>query len=514
MVQTLFYHPSPRQDYLATQWEETVASLRTKNGGKMPGLIRILWSSGLLLKWKLAFIPLFLTYNVFNVALPYLIREMLYFLADTEGDEYTVSHGLIITVLLTMSGILSVVLRSVYWMNVMRTGNLVRILIMDRIYDKSLKVSQAAQSTITVGKTVNLLAVDGQRLYFFTTFAHFLVQSPFTIFLCLGLMVEIVGVSAVAGVLVCTLNVPLQLYVGSALGQLREKSMKASDERVKLTNEILQGIRFVKLSASEDPLLKQLSEYRNEELKHQRRFLTINGINRAIVFSLPILALTAVAVTYQTLGNVLTVDKAMTVFAFLTILRHPIALFPLALGSLSEARTSLKRLNAFFALKEKNEDWRESLPADSALLLKMEKGTFFWQEHENEKKEEIKPTLKGLHLDVRRGEKTAVVGPVGAGKTSLLCALLGEMAAHQTTKIYTVDDLRVSYMSQTAFIRNATVKDNILFGWAYDADRYARCVDAAALSPDLEVLANGDSTEIGEVGMRVCVCVCVSIVIV
>lgn len=121
-----------------------------------------------------------------------------------------------------------------------------------------------------------------------------------------------------------------------------------------------------------------------------------------------------------------------------------------------------------------------------------------------------------------RGSLVAVVGPVGSGKSSLLSAVLGETekrCGHVTVKVsgrlqsYT-DTCRlinndlvsnicsfkgsVAYVPQQAWIQNATVQDNIVFGREKIKTWYQRVLEACALLPDLDILPAGDATEIGE----------------
>lgn len=56
----------------------------------------------------------------------------------------------------------------------------------------------------------------------------------------------------------------------------------------------------------------------------------------------------------------------------------------------------------------------------------------------------------------------------------------------------------VAYVPQQAWIQNATLRDNILFGQLYNEQKYCCVLEACALTPDLEVLPGGDMTEIGE----------------
>ena len=118
----------------------------------------------------------------------------------------------------------------------------------------------------------------------------------------------------------------------------------------------------------------------------------------------------------------------------------------------------------------------------------MEKGSFSWGKDEE-------PILKNINMSVKHGQLVAVVGQVGAGKTSLISALLGEMEkVNGTINTYG----RISYVPQQAWIQNCTLRDNILFGRSYEQSTYNKVVAACAMVPDLAMLPGGDSTEIGE----------------
>lgn len=53
-------------------------------------------------------------------------------------------------------------------------------------------------------------------------------------------------------------------------------------------------------------------------------------------------------------------------------------------------------------------------------------------------------------------------------------------------------------MPQQAWIQNATVRDNILFGNSFDSKKYHKAVEACGLKQDFDMLPAGDATEIGE----------------
>jgi ABC-type multidrug transport system fused ATPase/permease subunit len=108
-------------------------------------------------------------------------------------------------------------------------------------------------------------------------------------------------------------------------------------------------------------------------------------------------------------------------------------------------------------------------------------------------------TLHDISMTVRRGQLVGVVGAVGAGKSSLLAAVLGHM-----TRIHGAVFLQgtVAYAAQVPWIFSGTLRDNILFGRPYEEQAFRRAVHACALDADLASFPAGDKTEIGERGIN------------
>ena len=119
--------------------------------------------------------------------------------------------------------------------------------------------------------------------------------------------------------------------------------------------------------------------------------------------------------------------------------------------------------------------------------------------------------LTDLNVDFPTGKLSVVSGPTGSGKTAILTALLGEMELieghsylpKQTTQVDPETGLRnsIAYAAQTPWLQQKSIKDNILFGEEFNEERYEATLDACALVPDLDILEDGDQTEIGAKGV-------------
>ncbi|CAN0562508.1 unnamed protein product [Rangifer tarandus platyrhynchus] len=144
-----------------------------------------------------------------------------------------------------------------------------------------------------------------------------------------------------------------------------------------------------------------------------------------------------------------------------------------------------------FLLLDEIPEVNTQLPSDGEVMVDMQDFTAFWDE------ESETPTLQGLSFTVRPGERLAVVGPVGAGKSSLLSALLGELPPSQG-KVSMLG--RIAYVSQLPWVFPGTVKSNILFGKKYEEERYEEVIKACALKEDLQLLEDRDLTVTGDGG--------------
>uniref|UniRef100_A0AAZ3QFQ6 ATP-binding cassette, sub-family C (CFTR/MRP), member 3 n=1 Tax=Oncorhynchus tshawytscha TaxID=74940 RepID=A0AAZ3QFQ6_ONCTS len=359
------------------------------------------------------------------------------------------------------------------------TGMRLRTSIIGAIYRKSLIITNAAKRTSTVGEIVNLMSVDAQRFMDLTTFLNMLWSAPLQIILALYFLWQNLGPSVLAGVAVMILLIPLNAAIAV---RTRAYQMQYKDARIKLMNEILNGIKVLKLYAWESSFKEKVLEIRQKELNVLRKTAYLGALSTMAWTSAPFLvALTTFAV-YVTVdkNNILDAEKAFVSLSLFNILRFPLNMLPQVISSIVQASVSLKRIQDFLSHDELDpESVNRTNTATECTDCVC-----------------VRPSI---NLMVPQGSLLAVVGHVGCGKSSLVSALLGEMEKME-------GDISiqgsVAYVPQQAWIQNATLRDNILFGKAYNEHKYHCCLDACALTQDLEVLPGGDLTEIGEKGIN------------
>jgi len=435
----------------------------------------------------------------FLILQPIFVRRLVSLLDDPQSESYKLYLESFYLVL--VSFLASLFTNQMFFWSV-RGGNASRISLATAVYEKSLKLSRSARQTASSGSTVNIMSNDTQRVFDASLLLQFLLLSPVVLVIALALMVAEVGVAAVAGVALMVLLSPIQIYISRLTGRNRRLMLQYSDARVKLMAEAMQGIKVVKLYAWEEAIAEKIDQLRQKEMRHLRVTLTLQAVNQTILFVAPPAVTFLIMSMYAGLGNEVNVQNTFSMLAFINILRSPLTVLPMVVNMTSEAWVSLNRIHRFITLPEIKPQPRKPYDPSIPYAVTVRHASFRWAP------DQITPTLRNISLTIKRGELVAIIGAVGAGKSSLFAALLGEMELDRNNSALEEDEEptslngTVAYVSQESWIRNLTVRDNILFGLPYDESQYRRVLHASCLSHDLSILPDGDQTEIGERGIN------------
>uniref|UniRef100_A0A4W4G689 ABC-type glutathione-S-conjugate transporter n=1 Tax=Electrophorus electricus TaxID=8005 RepID=A0A4W4G689_ELEEL len=483
----------PRQDkcesppralsYRITEQTQLLLKLRQEQG------------SGLLLLRTLAktFGPCFLTgtlclivQDAFMFSIPQVLSLLLGFVRDEDAPLW---KGHLFAVTLFLLSCLQSLFNHQYMYTCFTVGMRVKTAIMGLIYRKvTLIINSAARRACTVGEIVNLVSADTQKLMDFVVYFNAVWLAPIEIGLCLFFLWQRLGPSALAGIATVILIFPLNGLIAKMRSKLQEVQMKYMDGRIKLMNEILNGIKILKFYAWEKAFQEKVLAYREEELKALKKSQILYSISIASFNSSTFLIAFAMFGVYVLTDekNVLDAQKVFVSMALINILKTPLSQLPFC-----------SRWCIVSVLYCYNNDVYRcfqhtfAFPLDGTSVV-IKNGTFSWSR-------DGPPCLKRVNVEVPHGSVVAVVGHVGSGKSSLLSAMLGETekrSGHVTVKG------SVAYVPQQAWIQNTTLRENIVFGQERRESWYHRVLEACALLPDLDVLPGGDATEIGEKGLN------------
>ncbi|KAF7982734.1 hypothetical protein HWV62_26606 [Athelia sp. TMB] len=420
----------------------------------------------------------------------------------------------------------------------MSVGLKLRTAIIGTITRKSLRLSGRARLAHSNGQVTTMISTDSARLDRFSMFSHNLWVGPLQIIIGVGLLIYNLGYSALVGLAVLIVGFPIQFVLVRVMFKQRFKGVRITDQRIRTTSEVLQGIRLVKAFAWEAFFTAQVGELRTREISTIKKVAMARSGLIALVTFIPVLAAILSFITYGLTGHSLNVAIIFSSLQYFNIIRAPLIFFPLVLASLSDAVVALQRVGTFLTAEELAEPY--TIDPESKWGVEVD-GDFTWEtaggppkeapaakgkgamgkgkpgkekkgkkqepvlpvtadaEKEKEKEEDKPFELKNLKMRIPKGAFVAIVGRVGSGKSSVLQSLIGEM---RSTRGEVVFGGPVAYVPQSAWIRNATLRDNILFGQADDAQRFRDVIRACSLEHDLEMLPNGEQTEIGEKGIN------------
>ncbi|XP_003373976.1 putative ABC transporter, ATP-binding protein [Trichinella spiralis] len=348
----------------------------------------------------------------------------------------------------------------------------------------SLRLSYEARKDTTTGEIVNLMSVDVQKLVDVFPYIILFWSAPMQICIAIGSLWQLLGPSVMAGA----------------------NQMKFKDTRIKMMNEILNGIRMLKFHAWELAFRDRISKIRQQELNVLRKGAIYGALTTFTWTVSPLLVAVASFATYllSDSSHELTPQLTFVSLSLFNLLRFPVSMLPMLISLVIQvgifahviirrlpgnAAVSKKRLEKFLTGAEIDETMVQR-DDDPTYAVRIEDGSFVWDQ-----REKLVPNLVAINLTVARGQCVAIIGQVGSGKSSLCSAILGEM--EKVSGILTVNG-SISYVPQQAWILNGTVRSNILFTKPMKSHMYRNVIEACALGDEINNMIEKDETEIGE----------------
>ncbi|KAH1009382.1 hypothetical protein HUJ04_001743 [Dendroctonus ponderosae] len=408
---------------------------------------------------------------------PQLLGQFFRFIINFVKNGGYAWHGPFFAVLMFLTATIQTLFLAQYFNRMFIVGMRIRTALVSTIYRKSLNISNNARKERTAGEIVNLMSVDAQKFMDLTTYLNMIWSAPLQICLSMYFLWQELGPSVLAGLAVMIILIPINGFIADKSKNLQIKQMKNKDERVKLMNEVLSGMKVLKLYAWEPSFEAHVLKIRDKEVKVLKEAAYLNAGTSFIWSCAPFLVVLAtfVSFVFSDQKNILTPVITFKALSLFSLMSMPMGLLPVLLVFTVETYVSVKRINTFMNAEEldPNNVSHDETEADPLVI---ENGSFSWGEDS---------ILKGINIRIPHKTLTAIVGSVGAGKSSLISAFLGEMDK-VSGRVNTYGT--VAYVSQQAWIQNATLKDNILFGKSYDKDLYDKVIEGCALKPDFDML--------------------------
>ncbi|XP_059187616.1 multidrug resistance-associated protein 5 [Centropristis striata] len=522
---------------LASLWED---ELRSKGGAA--SLSSAVWSF-CRTRLLLSILCLSVTQLAGFSGPAFVVKRLLEY---TQQEEPDLGSGLLLVLGLLTTELVRSWSLALTWALNYRTGSRLRGAVLSLAFSKILKLRSVRDKT--VGQLVNMCSSDGQKMFEAAAVGSLLAGGPLVAVLGVAYNLFILGPTSLLGSAVFILFYPTMMFSSRLTAFFRRRGVAITDRRVQKMNEILSYIKVIKMFAWVKAFARDVRGIRDEE----RRVLELTGYFQSITVGVaPIVVVIASVATFSAhmlLGYDLTAAQAFTVVTVFNAMTFALKVTPLSVKSLSEAAVAAERFKSLFLLPEV--DSVRALPGDPRVAVEMRGASLAWEgggqsaqpspcvhtaarhrhrcrdREELQEEEEVthslltgrggashpeeeacppllpvpqrlQSTLHCINLQVQQGTLLGVCGSIGSGKTSLMSAVLGQMTLLEGRVAVRG---RLAYVAQQAWILNATLRDNILFGQEYQEDRYQAVLGACCLRPDLSLLPSADLTEVGERG--------------
>ncbi|XP_043687090.1 putative ABC transporter C family member 15 [Telopea speciosissima] len=426
---------------------------------------------------------------------PFLITNFVNFLSQ-KSDDSSHGYGLCLALIFFLAKTVESLSQRQWYFGANRIGIQVRAAVTVLIYRKSLLVKYAGPSN---GKYVNLINVDAERIGDFFWYIHGIWLLPLQVLLALVILYRnLGGVPSIAALLTTVLVMISNTPLANLQERLHSNIMETKDARIKFTSEILKSMKILKMHSWETTYLRKLMQLRENERSWLKLYLYICSIVAFLFWASPTL------LSVITFGVCILVEAPLTSGAVLSalatfrILQEPIYNLPELISMIAQTKVSIDRVQAFIREEDQKVLQYSYTPIEPDVAIEIETGEYTWGTSNTISK---KPTIKiSKRMNIMKGDKVAVCGSVGSGKSSLLCSILGEIPriTGAGIKVYGSE----AYVPQSAWIQTGTIRDNVLFGKEMDSSFYRNVLEGCALNRDIQMWSDGDLSMVGERGMN------------
>ncbi|CAH1765019.1 8198_t:CDS:10, partial [Entrophospora sp. SA101] len=384
----------------------------------------------------------------------YLLNELIKYIEQEkdgsgQGTAHVYAVGMFLCALFSSIFVHQLIAEST------RIGVQVRAALMVLIYRKALKLSTVRGR---IGDIVNLVSNDCNRIAEACVNLHFIWSSALEI----------------TALIILLILFPIQYKLGRLTSSISISITRSTSSRIHLMSEILTAIKLIKFYAWELYFRDRVSRVRRQEWDHILNGIVVKVWTYCVLFGAPILAMLGCLCVRLLINDDDTELDAHTLFTVLALfytVRYPLFMLPIAVKTTLEAGP---------------------INGDPDLRIYIDDADFYYEGTSE-------PVLKFLSMKVRKGEVIAIVGDVGAGKSSILAAIQGQIKKENGVRKVLGS---ISYVPHDAWLLNATLKENILFGEDFDSKKYQEVLHCCALNKDLTLLSNKDDTEIGDKGVN------------
>jgi ABC-type bacteriocin/lantibiotic exporter with double-glycine peptidase domain len=421
--------------------------------------------------------------------IPFLLQQLILYLSPQYPRNLLwIDSGIGLAISLFTCQLLSTIFGNAFQLLGAEIQCKVQILLVGMLYRKAL---DARYPKSNEGKIINTITEDVNHFTKLVKVPAAILVAPIQVAVTTFLIYRTIGVGVAGGGCALLLILLFQAIAFRLFPTYFKKYLSLADDRIKLLREMLYGIRILKLRGWENLFLQRMDKVRSRQFHYLGKLTVVRTCIASMILMAPTILPIVGFIVFAFSSNVM---RPSIIFPTLTLwnsLIGPIIELPESLTIMIIARASYRRFVEFVLLPEDERvDPKPNSPGTNAITIK--DATFRWEESGQFE-------LKIPNLIIEKGQKVAIVGGVGSGKSSLLSCLIDEMTkcSGDIQKSGTV-----SYCAQQPWILTHTIQENILFGSELDGPKLDRVIKECGLDTDLMTFPAGLLTGIGEKGVN------------
>ena len=441
-----------------------------------------------------------------------VIQKLLLYVSSNSDSS---NLGLILISSLIVAEVTRACMLTLFFILNYRTCVRARSAVLLLIFKKVMKMSSNLKKT-SIGDLITMCSNDGDRIFEVMRTGNGFFLAPLLFIVGTAYNCYFLGPVSLLGSLVFVLVIPLQAILIKIMNKIRFTAIQQAESRINKTNEVFSLIKMIKMYAWENCFTKTINSIRKKELSALKKSAILQSINISIAFLSPVFSSVLMICAFVLLKNPLTPELAFTAIALYNVMAYSLKFMPISIKSIAEANIALNRFKQVLALDSLH-NYVIDQTKDKNNAIEIENASFSWIscKQVDDTKSSYDQTaslisnkdvvsisnfiLNDINLFVEKGSLIGVFGAVGSGKSSFVAGLLGEMVLFKGSVAVSGS---IAYCSQQAWLMNTTIRENILFGSAYDFQKYQNVITLCQLLKDFKMFQNGDLTEVGEHGLN------------
>ena len=364
---------------------------------------------------------------------------------------------------------------------------------------------------LTIGEVLNIQGKDTQALREFVVFFHSIWSCPLLILSTVVLLISLLGVvPACMGAAIYPLLLPIESYLRIVSKKYRKHALHQSDARVNLIQEVIDGIKTVKLTNLSSAVIRKIKSIRDLELRYLWRTLSVEIVNNVVIQSATVMVtLTTFLAHYLTQGDAaMSAEKAFTALVLIRTLAGPIKRLPECVAKYADAVVSIGRVEKVVREAERCEAQHRSHAIPDAATNSNHVNPAIYLRNISAIRPPSRVVVQVAGMALRGPGLILVTGANASGKTSFFLAILHELFIQQGEVYYEPRDGRIAFCGHDSWIVNASARENITLCSSsstanFDEARYENVVRACGLDVDFRRWEGSDSAGLGEKGVNV-----------